>query len=44
MLNWDHQRAIGPRPQRRPRGARQITLAARAKERRALRRPFRRSR
>ena len=44
MLNWDHHRAFGPRPQRKPRGARQIALAARAKERREQRRPFRRSR
>jgi hypothetical protein len=44
MLNWDHHRAIGPRPQRKPREARRIAMAARAKERGAKRRPFRRGR
>ena len=44
MLNWDHHRAIGPRPLRKPRGARRIAMAARAEERRARRRPLRRSR
>ena len=44
MLNWEHHRAIRPRPQRKPRGARQIALAARAAQRSERSRPFRRSR
>jgi len=44
MLNWEHHRAIRPRPQRKPRGARRIALAARAEQRKEQRRPFRRSR
>jgi hypothetical protein len=44
MLKWEHNRAIGPRPQRKPRGARQIALAARAEQRNERRRRFRRSR
>ncbi len=43
MLNWEHSRAIRSRPQRQPRGARQIALAARAEQRRERRRRFRRS-
>ncbi len=44
MLNWEHNRAIRPRPQRKSRGARQIALAARAEQRNERRRRFRRSR
>ena len=43
MLNWEHHRAIRPRPQRKPRGASQIALAARL-EQRSERRRIRRSR
>ena len=41
MLNWEH-RAIRSRLQRRPRGARQIALAARAEQRSERSRRFRR--
>jgi hypothetical protein len=44
MLNWEHHRVIRPRPQRKPRGARQIALAVRAEQRNERRRRFRRSR
>jgi hypothetical protein len=44
MLNWEHSRPTRSTPQRQPRSARQIVIAARAEQRREGRRRFRRAR
>ena len=44
MLNWEHANPSRARPRRQTRGARQITIAARAEQRRESRRSVQRSR